>query len=63
MSTPPTTGSSGGMIIPLRSNPIPEVIPDTRPGPKSPPGATAEAREGPFGIPEQLSLFGEEPGR
>ena len=63
MSTPPTTGSSGVVIIALRSNPIPGVIPDTRPGPKSPPGATAEAREGLFGIPEQLSLFGVEPGR
>jgi hypothetical protein len=63
MSTPPTTGSSGGVVIPLRSNPIPELIPDTRPGPKSPPAATTEAMEGPFAIPEQLSLFGEEPGR
>jgi hypothetical protein len=63
MSTPPTTGSSGGVVIPLSSNPIPEVIPDRRPSPKSPLGATAEAMEGPVGIPEQLSLFGEEPGR
>jgi hypothetical protein len=63
MSTPPTTGSSGGVITPLRSDAIPEMIPDTRPGPKSPPGATAEVFCAPFGIPEQLSLFGEEPGR
>jgi hypothetical protein len=51
-----TTGTSGGVIIPLN----PDVVLDTPSGAKSPPGATAGATDGLCDLPEQLSLFEEE---
>jgi hypothetical protein len=59
MSMSQTTGTSGGVIIPLN----PDVVLDTPSGAKTPPGATAGAMEEPCDLPEQLSLFEEEPCR
>jgi hypothetical protein len=50
------TGPSGGVIVPLHR----DVVLDAASGPKSPPGVTAGATDGPCDLPEQLSLFEEE---
>jgi hypothetical protein len=59
MSMSQMTGTAGGVIVPLH----PDVILDTASDSKSAPGVTAGAMEEPCDLPEQLTLFEEEPCR